>query len=132
MTQLLAGRVTRTVLIPIVAGWVAACSGTGLSLSKDPDHIREVLLTQTPVGTSSDNVAQVLQAHNYTMSRAKIGYVRRTGDSSFEEVGVTSIKADLGKYYTTPFSTTDVTGHWGFDVDGKLVNIWVSKGEDTP
>jgi hypothetical protein len=81
---------------------VSACSGTGLSLYKDPDQIREALLAQTPVGTSSDNVAQVLLAHNYSMSRVKTGYVRRISESSFEEVGVASIRADLGKYYRAP------------------------------
>jgi len=128
---------TRVKLAPavvplIVAALTGACSSTGLPLHKNPDKIRAALLTQTPVGTTSDNVVQQLQAHNYSMNRVKTGYVRRTGESSFEEVGVASIKADLGKYYFFPFGTTDVTGYWGFDVDGKLVNIWVTKDGDTP
>lgn len=116
----------------LVAGLLAACSSTGLPLRKDPDQIRDALLAQTPVGTSAEAVAQAIQAHNYRMSRVKTGYMRRTSDDSFEEVGVTHIKADLGKYYTSPFTTTDVTGYWGFGVDGNLVNVWVSKGGDSP
>ena len=115
-----------------IAGLVSACSGTGLSLRKDPDQIREALLARTPVGTTSDDVIQLLQAKHYSMTQAKSGYVRRTGESSFEEVGVASIRADLGRYYTSPFSTTDVAGYWGFDLHGNLVNIWVSKDGDTP
>ena len=116
----------------IVTCLVAACSSTGLSLRKDPDQIREALLVQTPVGTSSDDVVQSLRAHHYSMSQAKTGYLQRTSDSSFEEVGVTSIKADLGRYYTSPFGTTGVTGYWGFDIHGNLVNIRVTKGGNTP
>lgn len=110
---------------------LSACSGPGLPLRKDPDKIRATLLAQTPVGTSSDSVVQSLQAQNYSLTRVKTGYVRRTGESSYEEIGVESIKADLGKYSVIPFVKTDVTGYWGFDLKGNLVNIWVTKGGDT-
>lgn len=113
-----------------VTGLLAACSSPGLSLRKDPDQIREALLAQTPVGTGTDTVVQVLQARHADVSRYKTGYVRRLDNDAFEEVGVTSIKAGLGRYYTSPFGSTEVTAYWGFDVDGKLVNIWVSKGGD--
>jgi hypothetical protein len=132
MTPFAETRTRLVVLAPIVAGLVAACSGPDLSLHKDPDQIREALLARTPVGTSSDSVIQSLQAHHYSMNQVKTGYLQRTGNSSFEEVGVASIKADLGRYYISPFSTTDVTGYWAFDIHGNLVNIRVSKGDDIP
>ncbi len=132
MTQLSETRAGLAVLALAIANLLAACTGTGLPLRKDPEQIRAALLTQTPVGTSSDTVVQLLQAHDYSMNRAKTGYVRRTGESSFEEVGVASIKADLGKYYASPFGKTDVTGYWGFDVHGNLVNIWVTKDGNAP
>jgi len=40
-----------------------------------------------------------------------------------------SIRAEVGSYWGVPFQTY-VTIFWGFDSDGKLIDIWVWKTRD--
>ena len=47
-----------------------------------------------------------------------------------ETVGVTSIEAEVGRYWL-PFCTT-VTAFWGFDSEGRLIDVWVWKTPDAP
>jgi hypothetical protein len=44
-------------------------------------------------------------------------------------IGNKSIRVSLGDYQNMPF-TTNVTVFWGFDNEGKLIDVWVWKTQD--
>jgi len=96
-------------------------------------YIREELLKLTPLGSSSDEVLEVIR-HEEWLSTGIIydfGYLISSsteGYSTGERVGEKSVLATIGKYKKShDFYTTTVSVAWGFNKDSKLIEIIVSK-----
>ena len=48
-------------------------------------------------------------------------------------VGSSSLEMHLGEYRELPIPlSTDVTAFWGFDGNGRLIDVWVWKTTDGP
>ena len=57
---------------------------------------------------------------------ANFARVRQPG-----RIGTQHLRASLGDYQGIPFEV-NVTAFWGFDADGKLIDIWVWKTFEGP
>ena len=68
--------------------------------------------------------------HGWRISelREDVGYLDQRGRAN-HVVGVRRICTELGSYQGLPFRT-DVTVLWGFDQQGKLIDLWVWKEQD--
>lgn len=121
------------VLLAAVASAIAACHAQPLPLRKDPQELRQQFLQQTPLGTPLGEVLERLKAEGLNVSPVKnTGFLRQEAGQQMAVVGESSVSAELGSYWTFPFLTTTVTGFWGFDVGGKLADVWIWKTTDAP
>ena len=103
------------------------------NLRKDNDKIRSDLLKETPIGMSFDKVTSKLESMNLETEPSNTGFHKQERASS-EIIGVRSIRVFLGEYrevraFPYLFLTT-VDALWGFDEDGKLIEIWIWKTTD--
>ena len=90
------------------------------------------MLKETPVSMKFNKVINKLETMNYDLKVSKnAGFLKQEKGQS-KTVGVNSIRVHLGDYWTFPFFRTSVTAFWGFDEDGKLIEIWVWKTTDSP
>ena len=85
----------------------------------------------TPLGTPSNDVRAFLEQrgwldHNYA---GTTGFYRQEPGEPPRVIGVSSLHARLGYYYLS--LRTDVTAYWGFDDNGRLVDVWVRKTVNT-
>jgi hypothetical protein len=103
-------------------------------LRRPTDSVKSWLLKQTPPGSTMEEVIELIEERGWRIDRInEIGYSSKyddTLDRSIEEytVGVKSIKAIVE--YKIVFKT-DVSMSWGFDEEGKLIDIGVRKYTDT-
>lgn len=125
---------SKTLLIVLLlCGLVTACKAGGISPRTDAETIRRNFLAQTPVGTSFEDVMGKLSARGYrAIPSLTAGFLRQEKGQLAVTVGVSSIRADIGDYWTFPFLTTSVSAFWGFDAEGKLMDIWIWKTTDAP
>lgn len=107
--------------------------GMGAKVAEiDPDEyrIRQELLIKTPLGVSMDYVIEYCTKNSLKYKhRDDLGY----WDSNLNKgVGVKSIWALLYEYSNHPMMRTSITADWGFDKNGKLIDIFVWKTIDAP
>ena len=103
-------------------------------LRKSQAGIEKDILKITPIGMHIDDVVKVIESRekwkvhyiNYEMGYAH-PYRLRTDDDYI--VGNKSIRASIGDYKVV-FVPANVTVLWGFDEDGKLIEIYVWKSFD--
>ena len=100
------------------------------SLMRSEVGIRNSLLKQTPLGSSFDQVRSFAERQGWRPHGEWNGFQRQEAGKLPETVGVTSIEAEVGRYWL-PFCTT-VTAFWGFDSEGRLIDVWVWKTTDSP
>ncbi|WP_124950069.1 hypothetical protein [Sulfuriferula thiophila] len=93
-------------------------------------QIREHLLEKTPIGTKFDQVISFCASNNLKCYHSDTaGYLNQdTG----KVVGVKSIWTGLSERKESPLTVTSISAYWGFDKDGKLIDIWVWKTIDAP
>jgi hypothetical protein len=104
---------------------------SGCSLCRPESSIRASLLRGTPLGSTSQEVRAFVQSRGW-LDRNYIGdsgFLKQEAGVPAVEVGVTSIRGELGRYWSVPFQTS-VTAFWGFDANGRLIDIWVWKTTD--
>lgn len=105
------------------------------SLRRPESSIRASLLKETPLGSTSQEVRAVVEKrgwldHGYAGST---GFLKQNPGVPAVEVGVTSLRGELGHYWELPRPLpfrTDVTAFWGFDNERHLIDIWVWKTTD--
>jgi hypothetical protein len=120
----------------IVAAILVACAATTFFVCKNPlrsseGKIQKRLMQTTPIGSTYTSVKEALQGkYKKVEIRENIGFLRQEL-SNHRVVGVKSIEVHLGEYFKFPFGTTSVSAFWGFDADGKLLEIWVWKTTDS-
>lgn len=103
-------------------------------LFRSEEVIGERLLTQTPLGTSMDDVIQFLNLQKDWEIRNinyESGYLDR-GLLRNKIIGTKSIRVSLGDYraITSYYLETNVTVFYGFNDDKELIDIWVWKTTD--
>jgi hypothetical protein len=101
-------------------------------LRRSQESIESRLYRITPAGTSFQTATSKLSSVFGKISISdKCGFLRQDWPAATEVVGTKSIDVYLGEYYHFPVGQTDVTAYWGFDNNGKLIEIWVWKDTDS-
>jgi hypothetical protein len=109
------------------------CSAAG-SLHRSNQAIRAALLKRTPLGTPEEEVEKFIVKEGWAAQRGDYKYLlpraakQGGGPAVFSQVK-SVVTAGLGSYFVF-FGTSDVSGLWGFDADGHLIDIWVHKEHD--
>lgn len=97
------------------------------------ESIRERLLKAAPLGSSIAQVEAVVKRSGWPHQlHTRSGFYDQRVRPA-RDVGVQHIRANLGDYRNIPIPLpTNVTVFWGFDGDGRLIDIWVWKTTDGP
>ena len=106
-------------------------------IRRSESNIRDRMLILTPVGTNMEDVIEIIESkdkwyilwidENYGY-RTRWGYP--SGNPQNTMIGAKSISAIVGKYKTFLIIDTSVETFWGFDGEGKLIEIDVPKTGD--
>lgn len=118
----------KKVFVIILVGWVVFVLSN--PLRKSEDGIRKNILAITPLGTEFVDVLSIISKEKWEIryvSESKGFY--HQGMRPSKVVGDKSIQVFLGSYQGLPFKASVVV-YWGFDADGKLIDIWVWKTWD--
>jgi hypothetical protein len=99
-------------------------------LRRDVACIELNILDLTPYMLKFDEVVQKLEVNDYKISISKNSGFMKQENGKFTVVGVSSIRSHIGDYWEFPFFRTSVTVFWGFNVDGRLTDVWVWKTTD--
>jgi hypothetical protein len=122
--------------ISILAGLVtlAAVAASPVGLRRSETAIRASILALTPLGSSSETVLALVQKEKWKSQGLdnRSGFLKQEHGKKSEVVGVAHIQAYLGHHWTFPFLRTDVTAYWGFDTQGRLIDVWIWKTIDAP
>ncbi len=108
-------------------------SGCSFGLRRDSTHIEASLLEMTPIGSSPETVLQVIKTKDWQTKGHNLqnGFYKQPPGRKAETVGVTHIQASLGDYHRFPIGTTNTSAFWGFDSDGRLIEVWIWKTTDS-
>ena len=89
------------------------------------------LLSKTPLGRHITDVREFVSTREWDVAydSETHGFLDQRDPANLSTVGSMSIRAEVGTYWGIPFLTY-VTVFWGFDADGKLIDIWVWKTRD--
>ncbi len=122
----------RIFIIAVIAfGLVCVSIVICSSLRRSEAAITRKLERLTPLGTQYAIAAHELESHFGRIQKNKTtGFLRQEGPRQ-EVVGAMSIEIHLDDYYHFPIGTTLVDALWGFDKEGKLLEIWVWKTTDS-
>ncbi|HVU18571.1 MAG TPA: hypothetical protein VHD32_16835 [Candidatus Didemnitutus sp.] len=101
------------------------------SLRRPAAAIEESLLRLAPRGSSVEEVLRAIEAKGWKHDFIhETGFLKQEGSKPMEVVGKKSIHAHLGEYGL--ILKTSVDAFWGFDGEGKLLEVWVWKTTDGP
>lgn len=123
---------TKRLLIIVITGVVIVAIViwmTSYSLFRSEASIRTSLLKQTPLGTSSTNVRAFVEKQGWLVRNyvGNTGFLKQESSKPNEEVGVSSIRGNLGDY-----GPMNITAFWGFDNSNRLIDVWVWRTYDAP
>jgi hypothetical protein len=96
-------------------------------LRRSPEYLRAYVLELTPLGSEFEHVLCVIDDNGWVARfvNESSGFVHQE-IRPLTVIGEKSIRASLGDYQDIPFEA-NVTVFWGFDAEGKLLDIWVWK-----
>lgn len=118
------------VLLAAIGAGVAIVIGAG-SLRRPVSMIENSLLRLAPIGSSTDDVLRAVEAKGWEHSVVRnVGFLKQKAMHHAAVVGSSSLEAHLGDYGV--FFRTSVDAYWGFDRDGRLLEVWVWKTTDAP
>jgi hypothetical protein len=122
----------KTCIVAIAGIGVICATLFSSSMRKDPSTIEQALLREKPLGTQMAEIERWL-AHDKKLAptASNVGFLRQHPPPS-RVVGVKSIKAKLGEYFSFPLLRTSVVAFWGFNERGELIEVWVWKTIDAP
>src|SRR6266568_2806319 len=106
------------VVVIVITLW--ACSN---SLLRPETDIRASLLKETPIGSSSAEVAKLLKQKGWIDRNylGTSGFLKQEPGKQAQVIGATSLAGHLGQYHLR--FRTDVTAFWGFDTNNRLIDI---------
>ena len=127
MKQLLIATMISLVSFAMI-GWKLA------GLRRSETELRDSLLTATPIGSTRDAVDALKKKQRWKSESVRLnaGFFKQEAGKQNTIVGVSSVRATLGNYWTFPFLATDVSAYWGFDDKDRLIDVWVWKTIDAP
>jgi len=109
-------------------------------MRRPQEMARNYILRLTPLGTHIDDFLEIMERNGYgRLNIRDFGFSPRTtaapwspesGIPDVPRIGVMSANFFMGNYYLTWyrwFHTTEVIVSWGFDEDGKLIDVHVRK-----
>lgn len=100
-------------------------------LRRDAQKIEADLYLITPIGSLyAEAISKLGGRYNQLQTYDNAGFLKQDLPPN-KTVGVKSIKINLGEYYHFPIGTTSVVAFWGFDANGKLLEVWVWKTTDS-
>ena len=114
----------------------------GISMIADPIRrprpmVRNYVLRLTPMGTDIDEVVRILEnVEGWTIMFVdyNLGFTLPTAPNPYDTaIGNQSIRVFAGNYWPSNFPIigliqwTTVSIFWGFDEDGKLIEVYVRK-----
>jgi hypothetical protein len=120
----------RRFISALAAFVILATTGAGsIGLRRSESVIRESILALTPLGSSPEAVLTLVQKEKWKNQahNKRSGFLMQQHGKKSVVVGTTHIQAWLGHHWTFPFLRTDVVAYWGFDADGRLVDVWIWK-----
>lgn len=114
----------------ILAAVLTLLMASGCDLRRSESSIRTVLLEKAPLGSSMNDVRSLIQAESWEVAYddESRGFLDQRVRPS-KVVGSASIRAELGSYQGLPWRVY-VTVFWGFDNEGRLIDVWVWKTLD--
>ena len=122
----------KVLLIGIIGLVVMATSLLANPMKKAPSEIEQTLLREKPLRTTRAEIERwLIHDKKLTPVSSHVGFLRQDPPPS-RVVGVKSIKAKLGDYWSFPFLRTSVVAYWGFNEKDELVEVWVWKTTDAP
>jgi len=99
-------------------------------LRRSTERIREDVLQFTPIGTSKDEVLEIINESEWEFLGAGVLHGVSLGhvflDGTQGTVGTQSARAVLGRYGIRPFRSI-VQTWWAFDENGKLIDVFVMR-----
>jgi hypothetical protein len=116
-------------LMPFVLASIKAVEMAADLRRRNPAVIKQSLLEDAPVGSSMAAVAAAARRRGWNPIEAHDhGAEAKPHDGSRDRIGTKSIFVNAGSYAVV--FTTHVEIHWGFDADGKLIDLVVYKDTD--
>lgn len=113
-----------------VRGITALVLGLALVACSSEYQMRTQLLEKTPIGSSFDQVLEHCSKFNLKCFQSSTaGYLNQ---ATGKVVGVRSIWAVVDEHKDAPLKIVSIAAYWGFDSNGKLIDIWVWKTIDAP
>ena len=111
---------------------ITGCSAAR-PLHRSHASIRASLLKRTPPGATKEQVETFIAREGWRVSRDSAYLLPRAveqGGGPFVPEQVQSVlMADLGGYFIF-IGTREIYGLWGFDAEGRLVDVWIYKERD--
>ena len=120
-----------TLLIILIAAILVVIWLKDYKIRKSVEKIQTSLYAETPMGTPYSEVLNKIKNINLKPNVSKTAGFLKQEDGTPKTVGVSSIRVHLGDYWTFPLSRVSVTGFWGFDQKGELIEIWIWKTTDS-
>ena len=117
--------------LPLIAlAFLGGTLSVTLKACESEHQVREQLLSTTPIGTTFEQVLSFCAAKKLKCRQSRTaGFLNQeTGNV----VGVQAIWAVVSESKTGPLSIASISAYWGFDGDGRLLDIWVWKTVDAP
>jgi len=119
------------ILITILAIIIAAVTLTLLTPSRrSVEKIKKDILKLTPIGSSMEHVKKIINEYDtwelmYISTTS--GFLKQDASKPITVIGEQSIRVFMGEHYDLFIFTTSVCIFWGFDGDGKLIDVWIWK-----
>ena len=120
-------------IIAIIVFYIAFTQEDFIKLRYSQSKIQELLLKEFPIGTQDEIIISALNKKGIKYNHYKnMGFLKQEPPKD-KVVGMQSIRAYLGRYrsFPIPFITASVVAYFGFNEQGKLIDIWVWKTYDS-
>ncbi len=121
---------SRAITVVTLLALGAAVAGGLASLRRPSFLIEATLARATPLGSTKEAVKKSIESKGWHPQINATGFVKQESGRSAEVVGVTSFEVPLGEYGFRV--RTSLVAFWGFDANGRLIEIWVWKTNDAP
>lgn len=94
-------------------------------------RIQAYLYRLTPLGTSYEESLRRISKKYEKFEKNETGGFWRQDLSPARTVGSKSIQVHVAEYFHFPIGKTCIVAYWGFDKDGRLIEIWIWKTTDS-